>query len=120
MVCPRLWISLWKNSVRLALVVVVVAVVAVLGSFYGYFRATTGVLIFAAICYWGFRAMASAVTSDPDPEPAEVAQYGLKYVCQMCGLELRVEVAARDKAPTHCGEPMTLVTSGGKPPLRPV
>ena len=44
---------------------------------------------------------------------ADVAKYELRYVCTMCGLELKVEKAARDKAPTHCMEPMVLVTGHG-------
>jgi hypothetical protein len=31
-----------------------------------------------------------------------------------------VEKAARDKAPSHCMEPMVLLREGGRPPLRPV
>jgi hypothetical protein len=53
-------------------------------------------------------------------EPAEVSEENLKYVCTMCGLELRLEKAAGDKAPTHCMESMVLVREGGKPPLKPL
>jgi hypothetical protein len=38
----------------------------------------------------------------------------------MCGLELKVEIAAKDRAPSHCMEPMVLVRTGGKPPLTTV
>ena len=56
----------------------------------------------------------------PDPELADVTAYGLKYICSMCGLELRVEKVAQDKPPRHCGEAMELVHEGGRPPLRPL
>jgi hypothetical protein len=96
-----------------------IAVVA-LGEVYGYLRAVVAVLLFLAIAYWGLRSTYSAVSYEPDPETADVSEYGLKYVCTMCGLELKVEVAAKDNAPKHCGEPMKLVRAGGKPPLRSV
>ena len=92
----------------------------VLGSLYGYLRAAVGLAMFVAICYVGFRWIYGAVSSDPDPEPTDVSEYGLRYVCSVCGLELKVEVAARDKPPTHCLEPMTLIRTGGRPPLRPL
>ena len=33
----------------------------------------------------------------------------LAYVCDMCGLELAVLKVAKERAPKHCGETMTLV-----------
>jgi hypothetical protein len=72
------------------------------------------------ILVFGARYIHSVVSAPPEPEIADVSEYGLKYVCTMCGLELKIEVAAKDKAPSHCMEPMVLVRSGGKPPLRPI
>lgn len=103
-----------------AAVIVVSAVFVVLGQAYGYVRAAVGIVMFVALAYAGIRWVQSAVSSRPDPEPTDVSGYGLKYVCSMCGLELKVEVAARESAPRHCMEPMDLVRTGGKPPLRPV
>ena len=109
------------GGVKLLVALLAVVAVVVLGTFYGYVRAVVAVLLFLGIVYWGLRATYSAVTGEPEPEVvADVSEYGLKYVCNMCGLELKVEVAARDKPPKHCGEPMTLVRTGGKPPLRTV
>ena len=46
----------------------------------------------------------------PDPEPIAVNPgLRLAYVCDMCGLELAVLKVAKDRAPKHCGETMTLV-----------
>jgi hypothetical protein len=46
----------------------------------------------------------------PDPTPVQVdPRLRLAYVCEMCGLELAVVMAAKDKPPKHCGEPMILV-----------
>jgi hypothetical protein len=126
-VYPRLWIALWigqtvgmSTRFKASFIGVVALFVIALGEVYGYVRAVIGVAMFFAIVVAGIRWIHSAVTTPPEPEVADVSEYGLKYVCSMCGLELKVEVAARDKAPTHCMEPMTLVRSGGRPPLRPV
>jgi hypothetical protein len=105
---------------RLLLLLLAAVAVVVLGEMFGYFRSITGVAMFAAIFVFGTRYAQSMGEIPPEPEITDVSEYGLKYVCGVCGLELRVEKAARDKAPTHCMEPMKLVREGGKPPLRPV
>jgi hypothetical protein len=69
--------------------------------------------MFALLTRYGIRQMRSMVTSPPDPDVSDISDYGLRYVCTMCGLRLKVEVAARDKAPSHCMEPMVL--EGGTP-----
>jgi hypothetical protein len=102
-----------------ALVAAALAIVA-LGFPFGFLRAAIAVAMFAGILLFGVRYMRSIVIAPPEPEVADVSEYGLRYVCSMCGLELKVERAARDKPPTHCMEPMVLVREGGKPPLRPV
>jgi hypothetical protein len=92
-----------------------------LGFPFGFVRAAVAVAMFAAILTFGVRYMRSIVHAPPpEPELADVGDYGLRYVCSMCGLELKIERAARDRAPTHCMEPMVLVRDGGRPPLRPV
>jgi hypothetical protein len=96
------------------------ALFAVLGNAYGFIRTAVALAVAALIVYAGIRYLRTASTIPPEPELTPVGEYGLKYVCGMCGLELKVEVAAHDRAPRHCGEPMTLVRTGGKPPLRPV
>ena len=93
---------------------------SVLGYFFGYVRAATAVAMFLVLFSFSLRQLHGIANSPPDPELADVSEYGLKYVCTMCGLELRVEVAARDRAPTHCMEPMKLIRTGGKPPLTTV
>ena len=103
-----------------ALAMGAVVAVGVLGYFYGYIRAGVAVGMFLAILLAGTRFVRQMVVAPPEPEIADVSEYGLKYVCENCGLELRVEKAAKDRAPTHCTEPMKLIREGGKPPLRPV
>ena len=103
-----------------ALLAGAVLAVGVLGYLYGYIRAGLAVGMFLAIVLAGTRFVRQMVVAPPEPEIADVSEYGLKYVCDNCGLELRVEKAARDRPPTHCTEPMKLVREGGKPPLRPV
>jgi hypothetical protein len=119
-VYPLLWTKLWRTTVRWLGGAGVAATFLALGYSFGFVRAAVGMAMFVGILVIGTRWMQSAVTSLPDPEPTDVSDYDLRYVCTVCGLELKVEVAARDKAPTHCMEPMVLVRSGGKPPLRPV
>jgi hypothetical protein len=96
------------------------AAFVVLGQLYGYLRAGLGAAMFAAILLAGTRFVRQMVIAPPEPEVADVSAYGLKYVCDNCGLELRVEKAARDRPPTHCTEPMKLVQEEGRPPLRPL
>jgi hypothetical protein len=91
-------------------------ILILLGENFGYLRAVVGALMFYGIFIFGARYMQFLVAAPPDPEIADVSGYGLKYVCSMCGLELRVEVAAKDKAPTHCMEPMVLVRDEGRAP----
>lgn len=99
---------------------VLVAVVVGLGEAFGYVRAGLAIVAFLLLFSMGLRQIRSLANSPPEPEVTDVSDYGLRYVCTMCGLELKVEVAARDKAPTHCMEPMKLVRVGGKPPLTTV
>ena len=92
----------------------------VIGEPFGYIRALIAIVMFVVLFSFGLRQLKAIANSPPEPELADVSDYGLKYVCSMCGLELRVEVAARDKAPSHCMESMKLVRAGGKPPLTTV
>jgi hypothetical protein len=92
----------------------------VLGYLYGYLRAGLGVGMFLVILIAGVKFVRQMVVAPPEPEVTDVSGYGLKYVCESCGLELKVEKAAKDRPPRHCSEAMTLVNEGGKPPLRPV
>ena len=101
----------------LPLILLLVGVTVGVGEAFGYVRAVIAVAMFLVLFSFGLRQLRAIANSPPDPELADVSDYGLKYVCTMCGLELRVEVAARDRAPTHCMEPMKLVRTGGKPPL---
>lgn len=113
-----------ENPARARFLAVLIAslavAVGVLGYFFGYLRAAIAVAVFFLLFSFALRQIRSLASAPPEPEIADVSDYGLKYVCTMCGLELKVEVAARDKAPTHCMEPMKLIRSGGKPPLTTV
>lgn len=91
-----------------------------LGSEYGYIRSSLAVIMGLAIWVIGLRYLRSIMQAPPEPEITDVSEYGLKYICSMCGLELRVEKAARDRAPSHCMEPMILEREGGRPPIHPV
>jgi hypothetical protein len=119
-VCPPLWETVWKIAMKALLAAAAVGAVIILGMPFGFLRAAVAVAMFALILVAGARYLSTIVTAPPEPEVTDVSDYGLRYVCTMCGLELKVEKAARDKAPTHCMEPMVLVGEEGKPPLRPV
>ena len=93
----------------------------VLGYFYGFGRAAVAIGIAASIIYLGFSYFSAAGNVPPDVESADVSEEGLRYVCRMCGLELKVETATTDRAPTHCREKMELVNVvSPAAPLRPV
>jgi hypothetical protein len=87
----------------------ILATVATLTYFYGPFKAIVGVLVFLLLVAFSVRYLKSLATPPPADDPEDVSEYDLRYVCQMCGLELKVEVASSDKAPRHCMEPMVLV-----------
>lgn len=97
----------------------VVAIIA-LGPIFGFIRTIIAVVMFLAILSFGSKQVRSMFKAPPEPELADVSEYDLKYVCTMCGLELKVEIAAKDRPPSHCMEPMVLVRTGGKPPLAAV
>ncbi len=99
------------GPVGLGVLVLAVGLLVGLGQEFGYWRAVAAVAFFLLIARFGIRWIRSAVTSPPEPEIADVSEYGLRYVCTMCGLELKVEIAAKDRAPSHCMEPMVLVRS---------
>ena len=115
-----LWNPLWRNPMKGFLVLAMVAVGTALLSPFGFWRTLGAVTMGLVILLFGVRYIQSVVSSPPEPEIADVSEYELRYICTMCGLELKVEVAAKDRAPTHCMEPMVLVRAGGNPPLRPV
>ncbi|MDQ3962625.1 MAG: hypothetical protein M3277_01710 [Actinomycetota bacterium] len=108
-----------RAPVVAGLLVLVIALVGI-GEVFGYLRAALALGVFLLLASIGLRQIRSLANAPPDPEVADVGEYGLRYVCTVCGLELKVEVAARDKAPTHCMEPMKLVQAGGRPPLSTV
>ena len=93
----------------------------VLGYYFGYARAAIALLMAFTIIYLGFSYFSAAGSVPPDVETEDVREEGLRYVCRMCGLELKIETATTDRAPTHCREKMELVNvAPAPPPLRPV
>lgn len=109
-----------SRGVRLLpFLVVGVIFVAGVGPFFGFWRATIAFAVAAPILALGIGYFRSAGSSAPDVEPEAVEELDRRYVCTVCGLELKVMVATNDRAPTHCREKMELVTLSGKPPLKP-
>lgn len=105
---------------RWGLLAISLASLILLARPFGYLRSGVAVVLFLGIAWLGLSYFRAAGEVPPDPEPEDVSSSELHYVCTTCGLELKVEVATTGRAPTHCREPMVLLSSGGKPPLRPV
>ena len=103
-----------------ALAGVALVLVVALGPIYGWVRSGIGVAIGFGILAFGYKYWRDVGLIPPEPELTDVSDQDMRYVCTMCGLELKVEVASKDRAPTHCMEPMVLERAGGKPPLRPI
>ena len=83
-----------------------VVFVAGVGPFFGFWRAAIAYAVAAPILAVGIGYFRSAGTSAPEVEPEAVADEDIRYVCTVCGLELKVIVATNDRAPTHCREYM--------------
>lgn len=96
--------------VRLATILLLLAAGVSLGVFYGLLRSLVAVGVGGAIVWVGGRYLESVMAAPAEPEITDVGSFDLRYVCTMCGLELKVEKAAKDKAPTHCMEKMVLLT----------
>ena len=105
---------------RAVLALLAVAAVVVLGESYGYLRSAITVGVGAALLTFGFKYWRDVGLIPPDPEQEDVRDQELRYVCRVCGLQLRVEISARDRAPTHCSEPMELVKEEPPAPLRSI
>lgn len=115
---PPTWVA---RIARVAPPLVLVALVVTLGTAFGYVRTLIAFVLGGFVLWLGVSYFRAAGEVPPEPETADVSGAQLRYVCTMCGLELKVEVATTDRAPTHCREPMVLVRAGERlPPLRPV
>ena len=112
-----------RRSARLLPFLVLGAVfVAGVGPFFGFWRAAIAFAVAAPILAVGIGYFRSAGNSAPgwEDEPAHEPETEMRYICSVCGLELKVLVATNDRAPTHCREYMELVTVPGPPPLKSV
>jgi hypothetical protein len=67
-----------------------------------------GVAIFA-LALWAIRALATPIPEGPDPD--EVRDVAVDYLCTVCGLRLTVTHAQEGDmaAPRHCREDMVEV-----------
>jgi hypothetical protein len=72
------------------------------------------------IVWLGVSYFRSAGHAPPEGAGEEVTDEDLRYLCSMCGLELKILIATNDRPPTHCREKMTLVDRTGKPVLKSV
>ena len=103
---------------RLPLILFSVAFVVVAGYFFEYWRAAVALAMAYTIMWLGFSYFRAAGEVPAEAERADIGGSDLRYVCTVCGLELKVEVATTDRAPTHCRESMKLIDHSTQ--LRPV
>jgi hypothetical protein len=71
-----------------------------------------GVLMFLVIWRVGVGALRGMTTPLPPPPPAgEMRRVSVRYRCSICGLELKMTLAAEEDPPPprHCQEDMDLV-----------
>jgi len=95
--------------------VVIAGVAALLwilsGKFASFGRFFVAVLMFIAIAWLGigyFRQLGNPPPPDSPPDDVD-PELRLTFVCDMCGLELAIVKAAKERAPKHCGESMVLL-----------
>ncbi|MGI8425258.1 MAG: hypothetical protein ACR2FO_00945 [Actinomycetota bacterium] len=109
----------FKTVSRVILTVLLVVAVATAASFALFFLAGTkgilrpivAMLMSIGIAWFGigyFKQMGNPPPPDLEPMAVDPA-LRLAYICEMCGLELAVVMAAKEKAPKHCGEAMILI-----------
>lgn len=93
------------------LMIVMTVIWLLAGNLNGVMRVVISALMAVGLAWFGigfFLHMGNP--PPPDPEPVKVdPRLRLNYVCGMCGLELAVVMASKERAPRHCGEAMDLV-----------
>ncbi len=102
---------------RLPLMLFSVTFVVVAGYYFDYWRAAVALVMAYAVLWLGFSYFRAAGEVPAEADLEDVTTSDLRYVCTVCGLELKVEIATTDRAPTHCRESMKLIESTE---LRPV
>lgn len=105
---------------RLPLILFSVTFIVVAGYYFEYWRAAAALAMAYAVLWLGFSYFRAAGEVPAEADRDDVTASDLRYVCTVCGLELKVEIATTDRAPTHCRESMKLVNAAGSSPLRPV
>ena len=103
---------------RLPLILFSIVFVVGAGYFFEYWRAAVALAMAYFILWLGFSYFRAAGEVFAEAERENVGASDLRYVCSVCGLELKVEVATTDRAPTHCRESMKLIDNSTQ--LRPV
>ena len=105
----------WRVVKRLVALFVLIAVVAALWFAVGsvsnrLFRGGVAIVMALGIFWLGVGYFAQLGNPPPPEPPPTDVHPGLRlaYLCEMCGLELAVVKVAKDRAPRHCGEAMTL------------
>lgn len=91
---------------------------AVLTSYFGFWRSLVGLVLPAIVVWLGFSYFRAAGQSPPEAElPILEEAVEVRFRCKMCGLVVRVEEQGSDKPPTHCREKMEVVLTARPRPL---
>jgi uncharacterized membrane protein YedE/YeeE len=101
----RLFITLFLLSAALALGILLMGGLARVDPIQPVVAVGFGVLVLLA----GLGAFRSLVRNRPPetrPDPEEVGDLEVYFVCTECGTEFRVERLGELQVPRHCGEPM--------------
>jgi hypothetical protein len=105
------WRILKRLLVAIAIFLAVVALWFVVGNVSSRFvRLGVAGVMSLGIAWLGIGYFSQLGHPPPPEAPPTDVHPGLRlaYLCEMCGLELAVVKVAKDRAPRHCGEPMTL------------
>lgn len=97
--------------VMLTIVAIASLVWLLVGNSTGIGRFVVALLMSVVIGWFGigyFRQLAHAPPADQEPMHVDPS-LRLTYVCEICGMELAVIVAAKERAPRHCSEAMVLI-----------
>jgi hypothetical protein len=106
-----IWRILRRLAVGVAVFLLVVALWFAVGSVSSRIvRLAVAGVMSIGIAWLGIGYFSQLGNPPPPEEPPTDVHPGLRlaYLCEMCGLELAVVKVAKDRAPKHCGEAMTL------------
>jgi hypothetical protein len=101
----RLFVTLFFLSVALALGILLLGGLARVDPIQPVVAVGFGLLVLLT-GLWAFRSIARNRPPETRPDPEDVGELDVYFVCTECGTEYRVERLGELQVPRHCGEPM--------------